>query len=483
MKLGLDAIDCVCERLGRPERRVPCVLVAGTNGKGSTAATLAAIAAAAGLRTGLYTSPHLDRRHRADPHRPDGHRAGRARRRARRGVRGGRPGARRAADLLRGDDRGGVPRSSRGAGSTSRCSRSGLGGRLDATNVAPASPVAGDVHRARPHGGSRRDARGDRRREGGHLSRGPAGARGEPAARGSRRLRRGRGRTGARAPPHGRRDELSRGRPRRCPGTRFELDDARRPLRAGDAAARRSTRPRTRRSPCARRSSARIPGCRIGAEAIGAGRGVRALAGAPRAVLGPRRGRSSWTAATTRRAPPRWPASSRGGPRGGPRLRRDGGQGRRGHRARPSCPRRRTRLASSRRRRREPRRRRSSCGASRPAGRSRAAAAGLEAALESCSSDPACEPIIVAGSLYLVGEARALLLSGTVREDDRDDRRRAFTREHFERLEEERLALYASKSAPRGPAPRGRVAERRATRGRTTPATATASSTPARSAG
>ena len=59
VKLGLEAIDAVCERLGRPERRVPSVLVAGTNGKGSTAATLASIAAAAGLRTGLYTSPHL----------------------------------------------------------------------------------------------------------------------------------------------------------------------------------------------------------------------------------------------------------------------------------------------------------------------------------------------------------------------------------------------------------------------------------------
>ena len=60
MKLGLAAIDAVCGRLGRPERRVPSVLVAGTNGKGSTAATLAAIADAAGLRAGLYTSPHLE---------------------------------------------------------------------------------------------------------------------------------------------------------------------------------------------------------------------------------------------------------------------------------------------------------------------------------------------------------------------------------------------------------------------------------------
>ena len=37
------------------------MLIAGTNGKGSTAATLASILTAAGMRTGLYTSPHLER--------------------------------------------------------------------------------------------------------------------------------------------------------------------------------------------------------------------------------------------------------------------------------------------------------------------------------------------------------------------------------------------------------------------------------------
>ena len=61
MKLGLAAIGSVCERLGHPERRVPAVLVAGTNGKGSTAATLASIATASGVKAGLYTSPHLIR--------------------------------------------------------------------------------------------------------------------------------------------------------------------------------------------------------------------------------------------------------------------------------------------------------------------------------------------------------------------------------------------------------------------------------------
>ncbi len=47
--------------LDDPWRRYPCILVAGTNGKGSTSATLASILQAAGYRTGLYTSPHLIR--------------------------------------------------------------------------------------------------------------------------------------------------------------------------------------------------------------------------------------------------------------------------------------------------------------------------------------------------------------------------------------------------------------------------------------
>ena len=47
--------------LGDPQKEFPAVLIAGTNGKGSTAATLASICAAAGLRTALYTSPHLSR--------------------------------------------------------------------------------------------------------------------------------------------------------------------------------------------------------------------------------------------------------------------------------------------------------------------------------------------------------------------------------------------------------------------------------------
>jgi dihydrofolate synthase / folylpolyglutamate synthase len=61
MRLGLSAIDAVCDRLGRPERAFSSILVGGTNGKGSTAATLSSIAAAHGVRAGLFTSPHLIR--------------------------------------------------------------------------------------------------------------------------------------------------------------------------------------------------------------------------------------------------------------------------------------------------------------------------------------------------------------------------------------------------------------------------------------
>src|ERR1700753_610972 len=58
-KFSLDHIRTLLERLGDPQRKFASVLIAGTNGKGSTSATLASIAAAAGLRTALYTSPHL----------------------------------------------------------------------------------------------------------------------------------------------------------------------------------------------------------------------------------------------------------------------------------------------------------------------------------------------------------------------------------------------------------------------------------------
>src|SRR5947209_8984996 len=60
-KFDLAHMRVLLGALERPERRFPGVLVAGTNGKGSTAATLASILQASSLRTGLYTSPHLVR--------------------------------------------------------------------------------------------------------------------------------------------------------------------------------------------------------------------------------------------------------------------------------------------------------------------------------------------------------------------------------------------------------------------------------------
>src|SRR5579863_9459716 len=60
-KFDLAHMRVLLEGLNHPERTLPSVLIAGTNGKGSTAATLASILRASGLKTGLYTSPHLVR--------------------------------------------------------------------------------------------------------------------------------------------------------------------------------------------------------------------------------------------------------------------------------------------------------------------------------------------------------------------------------------------------------------------------------------
>jgi dihydrofolate synthase/folylpolyglutamate synthase len=59
VKLGLVNVRALLDWMGSPDRRVRVVHVAGTNGKGSTAAFLDAGLRAAGLRTGLFTSPHL----------------------------------------------------------------------------------------------------------------------------------------------------------------------------------------------------------------------------------------------------------------------------------------------------------------------------------------------------------------------------------------------------------------------------------------
>jgi dihydrofolate synthase/folylpolyglutamate synthase len=60
-KFELEYMRILCRALGSPEQQFPSVLIAGTNGKGSTSATLASIAAAAGYKTALYPSPHLVR--------------------------------------------------------------------------------------------------------------------------------------------------------------------------------------------------------------------------------------------------------------------------------------------------------------------------------------------------------------------------------------------------------------------------------------
>src|SRR5579862_3238992 len=60
-KFDLEHMRALLRKMNHPERAFPSVLIAGTNGKGSTAATLASILSASGLKTGLYTSPHLVR--------------------------------------------------------------------------------------------------------------------------------------------------------------------------------------------------------------------------------------------------------------------------------------------------------------------------------------------------------------------------------------------------------------------------------------
>ena len=59
MKLGLESVRALAGACGDPQMKFPAVHIAGTNGKGSTAAMIESILGAAGYRTGLYTSPHL----------------------------------------------------------------------------------------------------------------------------------------------------------------------------------------------------------------------------------------------------------------------------------------------------------------------------------------------------------------------------------------------------------------------------------------
>src|SRR5689334_24855627 len=59
IKLGLRNTELLLAALDNPERAFPSVQIAGTNGKGSTAAMLDSVCRAAGIKSGLYTSPHL----------------------------------------------------------------------------------------------------------------------------------------------------------------------------------------------------------------------------------------------------------------------------------------------------------------------------------------------------------------------------------------------------------------------------------------
>ncbi len=60
-RFSLDEVRKLLDALGDPHKQFRAVLIAGTNGKGSTASTLASILTEAGLRAGLYTSPHLEK--------------------------------------------------------------------------------------------------------------------------------------------------------------------------------------------------------------------------------------------------------------------------------------------------------------------------------------------------------------------------------------------------------------------------------------
>ncbi len=59
-RLGLERIRAFCEVIGNPQQKVPCIHIAGTNGKGSVSAMLALVYEQAGYTCGLYSSPHLE---------------------------------------------------------------------------------------------------------------------------------------------------------------------------------------------------------------------------------------------------------------------------------------------------------------------------------------------------------------------------------------------------------------------------------------
>lgn len=59
INLGLERIALILDLLGNPQDKLKCIHVAGTNGKGSVCAMIAAVLETASIKTGLYTSPHI----------------------------------------------------------------------------------------------------------------------------------------------------------------------------------------------------------------------------------------------------------------------------------------------------------------------------------------------------------------------------------------------------------------------------------------
>ena len=145
IKLGLRNTELLLSELGSPQKFFPSVQIAGTNGKGSTAVVLDSICRAAGIKTGLYTSPHLisiTERIKLDGHEISKERFARYATE----VRG-------AAEKLIADGLEGLPTFFEQVTAIALLAfrkgrvqlailETGLGGRLDATSVASAQVVA-----------------------------------------------------------------------------------------------------------------------------------------------------------------------------------------------------------------------------------------------------------------------------------------------------------------------------------------------------
>ncbi len=58
--LGLERTEKLLELLGNPHKRLKCIHIAGTNGKGSTTAMISAVLKECGYKVGMYTSPYIE---------------------------------------------------------------------------------------------------------------------------------------------------------------------------------------------------------------------------------------------------------------------------------------------------------------------------------------------------------------------------------------------------------------------------------------